>query len=355
MRALVFDGRSPKFLSDRPQPAPLAGEALIRPTRLAISSTDIALARGLAPAHAPPFTGVMGHEFVGVVAEINLPKDAPPALEVRRKLKGKRVVAPMNLVCGKCELCRGGLSSHCRARSVMGALGRDGCFAEAFTLPLTSLHAVPDAIDDDSAVFASLIAAAAHAAQMLRIEGKPYITVLGDGPLGLLTAQVMTRLNASVRLLGKHPEKFALCEHWGVKHRHIDEVGRRADQDVVVDCTGSPSGLPLALQLVRPRGKIILKTTTTRLPIAPPTPTPGAPAPQLPGGDAWSAINLAPLVVNEIELLGCRCGSIDQALGLLARKDLSIASLITKRFKFDQAAQALQAATQGAIKIVLDC
>lgn len=345
MRALVFDGSSAKLVADRPAPAPAPGEALIKPTRLAISSIDLDLLRKPAGGPPPTFTGVMGHEFVGTVVDINLPKDAPAALETRRRLKGKRVVAPMNLVCGKCELCRGGLSSHCRSRAVLGALGRDGCFAEAFTLPLSSLHAVPDSVDDDAAVFASLVAAAAHAAQMLRIEGKPYITVLGDGPLGLITAQVMTRLNASVRLLGKHPEKFSLCERWGVKHRLVSEVGKRADQDVVVDCTGDPSGLALAMQLVRPRGKIILKTTSTRLPIVP-----GAP---IPGGDAWSAINLAPLVVNEIELLGCRCGSIDHALGLLSRSEVNTASLITRRFKFDQLPSAL-AAAPASVKVVID-
>lgn len=207
---------------------------------------------------------------------------------------------------------------------------------------------MPDSVDDDRATFAEPLASAIHAASMIRIEGKPYITVLGDGKLGLLTAQVMGRLNAGVRLLGKHPERYGLCDRWGIKHRHIDEVGRLQDQDVVVDCTGSASGLKLAMQLVRPRGKIILKSTISPMPMPAGAPIPGADHP------AWKEpINLAPIVINEVELIGSRCGPIPEAIAMLEKGLISVEPLITKRTKLDAGVEALQTAQKGQIKTLM--
>ncbi|MGQ0628356.1 MAG: alcohol dehydrogenase catalytic domain-containing protein [Phycisphaerales bacterium] len=348
MRALRFDGSTTRLLRDLPRPVPGPGEALVRPTLVGIASADLELTR---PGAA--FRGTLGHEFVGVVEQVTLPESASPALVERAKrLKDRRVVGSINIVCGKCDLCRAGLSTHCRVRTVLGCLGRDGCFADALTIPIHNLHPVPEGLDDERAVFAAPLAAAAHVTQMIRVEGKPYITVLGDGRIGLLCAQVMSRLNASVRLLGKHPEKYGLCERWGVKHRHIDEVGRRADQDVVVDCTGASSGLALAMQLVRPRGKIILKSSVLPLPIAPGV---AGPAPANSANPAWSTpVNLAPLVTNEIELLGSRCGPIEPALGMLEREEVQVVHLITRRAKLEQGPAALEAARTGNIKVVLE-
>src|SRR5690606_629572 len=160
--------------------------------------------------------------------------------------------------------------------------------------------------------FAEPLAAALHAARQLHLEGRPYITVLGDGRLGLLCAQAMAQLNASVRVVGRHPEKMNLCEKWGIRHRHVDDVGRRQDQDVVVDCTGSPTGLDLALQLVKPRGRILLKTTV-------------APTSRL--------VDLSPIVINEIEVIGSRCGSIPDAIEALAAKRIDVVSLISRRYR----------------------
>ena len=247
----------------------------------------------------------------------------------------------INVVCGVCVLCKGGLSTHCRARSVLGLHGRDGCFAERFTLPLANLSEVPKGVDDDAAVFAEPLASVIHAAQMLRIEGKPYVTVIGDGVGGLLAAQVMAKLNASVRLLGKVPEKFTLCEKWGIKHRHADDVGRRQDQDVVVDCSGTPEGLKLAMQLVRPRGKIVLRTM--------PAPIPDA------SGNGHSGPDLTPAVVNELELLGARCGRLAEALTILAKGQIEIVSLITARTKLADGVGALRKACEPEqIKVVMD-
>lgn len=344
MRALRFDGSTVSFERAWRDPVAAPGEAVVRPILTGVCSSDTEVARGLTT-----FSGVMGHEFVGVVESVNIPGDAPQYLKDKKALVGKRVVGSINIVCGTCDMCKRGLSTHCRHRTVLGLSGRDGVMAERFTIPLNNLYAVPAGVDDDHAVFAEPLAGALHAAQMFKAEGKPYITVLGDGKLGLLTVQVMARLNASVRLLGKHPEKFGLCERWGIKHRHIDEAGRRQDQDVVVDCTGSAAGLTTAMAMVRPRGKIILKSTISPLRIPLGAPVPGANHP------AWSQpINLAPLVINEIEMIGSRCGSIPDALNALSQGLVQVAPLITKRGPLEEAPELLAAASRGNIKVLID-
>jgi len=344
VRAIRFDGEKAMMVGDMKEPVAAPGEAIVRTHIVGICATDLEVLRG-----GTRFVGTMGHEFVGTVVSINLPKDASAVMQAKAALKGRRVVADINIVCGKCDMCRSGLKSHCRNRAVLGCSGRDGCFTEFFSVPLANLHAVPDSVDNDQAVFAEPLASAAHVTQMLRPESKAFITVLGDGKLGLLTAQVLGRNNPAVRLLGKHPEKYGLCEKWGVKHRHIDEVGRRMDQDVVVDCTGSASGLALAMQLVRPRGKIIVKSTISPLPIQPGAPVPGADHP------AWrEPLNLAPIVINEIDLVGSRCGPVDVAVGMLERGEVNVLPLITARFPFTQGLVALEAAKRGQVKVLLE-
>ncbi|MFT3686604.1 MAG: alcohol dehydrogenase catalytic domain-containing protein [Phycisphaerales bacterium] len=321
-----------------------AGEALVRPTVTGVCSSDTEIARG-----DGSFSGVMGHEFVGVVEAVNVPDSASQHLRDKKTLVGKRVVGSINIVCGQCDMCKRGLSTHCRNRTVLGVSGRDGVMAERFTIPLANLYPVPAGVDDDHAVFAEPLAAALHTAQMFKVEGKPYITVLGDGKLGLLVVQVMARLNASVRLLGKHPEKFGLCERWGIKHRHVDEAGRRQDQDIVVDCTGSAEGLTTAMAMVRPRGTIVLKSPISPVRLAAGVPVPGANSPK------WNQpLNLAPLVINEIQLVGSRCGSIPDALVALEKKLVQVTPLITKRGPLDEALALIQAASHGNIKVLID-
>lgn len=326
MKALRFQGGKPVYVEDAPEPAPTDGEAVIRPLRMGICATDLEICKGYMG-----FTGTLGHEFVGVVEEV--------VGEDRRKLKGRRVVGGINAVCRKCDMCRAGLSTHCRRRTVLGIQGRDGCFAERFALPLANLVPVPDPIDDDAASFAEPLAAALQAKAQLHIEGEPYITVLGDGRLGLLTAQVMAQLNASVRVVGRHPAKLEHCEKWGIKHRLLDDVGLRQDQDVVVDCTGSASGLTTALGMVRPRGKIVLKTTVS-------------PQDQ---SSAHHVENLARIVINEIEVIGSRCGSIPEAIDSLARSEVDVLSLISRRMRLSDGVQALRVAAEpDVMKVLLD-
>jgi threonine dehydrogenase-like Zn-dependent dehydrogenase len=324
VRALIFDGQQARLDPNRTDPVPQSGEAVIRPLLLGLCSTDLEICRGYMG-----FTGVLGHEFVGIVEKAP-GKDGA-------KLVGKRVVGTINCVCGRCDLCRAGLREHCRHRTVLGIAGRDGCCADRFTLPIRNLLPVPDALDDDHAVFTEPLAAAYQITRQLTIEGRPYITVLGDGRLGLLCAQVMSQLNATVRCVGKHPEKLCLCEKWGVKHRLLDEVGLRADQDIVVDCTGCVQGLAYAMKMVRPRGRIVLKTTASVVP--PPQPP----------------LDLSPLVVNEIELIGSRCGPFPDALAALTANKIDVLSLISRRLKLADGVEALRLAGQKqVIKVLLE-
>ncbi len=335
MRALRYLGETeaPRgtpvaLVTDAPEPSPVPGEAVLRPHRVGVSAIDAHVAAGdLAEERAAPIT--LGSEFVGLVEHAERP-DAR-----LRELVGRRVVGSTIVVCGACDMCRAGLRAHCRRRAILGLLGRDGCFADAFALPAANLHALPDEIDDDAAVFVQPLAAAIQAAQQIHVEGKPYITVLGDGRLGLLCAQVMNRLNASVRVVGRHEDKLALCERWGVKHRHVDDVGRRADQDIVVDCTGSASGLRTALRLVRPRGVVVLKSLYR------------------PRAD--DAVDLSPVVRNEIELVGSAGGPIAEAIRMLAADEIDVVSLISARATLDDGLAALRRAGDPAtLEILMD-
>jgi threonine dehydrogenase-like Zn-dependent dehydrogenase len=322
VQALVFDGDRLALEANRADPRPKPGEALIRPVRMGVCATDLKICRGYMG-----FVGTLGHEFVGKVEQVGNRGD--------KDWVGRRVVGSINCVCGQCDMCRGGLPEHCRDRTVLGIAGRDGCFAQRFVLPTQNLYQVPDSVDDDHAVFTEPLAAAYQILRQLTIEGRPYITVLGDGRLGLLCAQVLSQLNAAVRCLGKHQNKLELCEKWGVKHRLVDDVGMRADQDIVVDCTGSASGLETAMRMVRPRGQIVLKTTLAT--------------------DGYSGIDLSPLVIQEIELIGSRCGPFAEALKALAANEVDVLSLISRRTKLADGVDAMRAAaSNGTIKVLLE-
>ncbi|MFI4861312.1 MAG: alcohol dehydrogenase catalytic domain-containing protein [Phycisphaerales bacterium JB063] len=328
MRAIVLKDGKTALETGYAEPSPPAGEVLIRPTRMGVCATDLELAQGYMG-----FAGVLGHEFVGVVEQVGKGVD-------KAWLK-QRVVGEINCVCGACDLCRAGLKEHCRKRTVLGIAGRDGCFAERFVLPVSNLHALPENVDDDRAVFVEPLAAAYQILRQLTIQGRPYITVLGDGRLGLLCAQVLAKLNATVRCIGKHENKLALCEKWGVKHRLLADVGLRQDQDIVVDCTGSADGLTAAMAMVRPRGTIVLKTTT-----APPNTAKGAAAPPL---------DLSPIVIHEINVVGSRCGPFGAAIEGLSSDAIDVVSLISRRMKLDDGAAVLDAARKpGVLKVLLE-
>jgi alcohol dehydrogenase len=339
LRAIRFDGAKAVLDGRAEPPVALQGEAVIRPTRVGISAFDAQHASGM-PADSPREPITLGHEFAGVVESLH--DSAEPAL--RKRWERKRVVAFPIVVCGRCDMCKGGLPNHCRARRTLGVAGWDGCFADRFKLPVRNLVEVPASVTDDQAVLATPLGAALHAANIVRIEGKPYVTVLGDGVDALLCAQVMVKLNASVRVLGLRPEKFTLCEKWGIKHRHSAEAGRRHDQDIVVDCTATPAGLALALQLVRPRGKVVLCATAS--------PPLGAASR---AGTSDKPLDLSPLVENEIELLGARCGNPADAIARLASGEFDVLPLITRRARFADALGALKLASDpDQLKVVIE-
>ncbi len=323
VQAIVLKGQQATLETSHAVPAPAKGEVLIRPTRMGVCATDLELCKGYMG-----FNGVLGHEFVGVVEEAADAKG--------KKWVGKRVVGSINCVCGKCDMCKAGLSTHCRNRTVLGIQDRDGAFAERFTLPAINLYEVPDNLDDDQAVFTEPLAAAYQILQQLTIEGRPYITVLGDGRLGLLCAQVMSQLNATVRCVGKHPDKLERCEKWGVKHRLLADVGLRQDQDIVVDCTGSASGFTTAMAMVRPRGTIVMKTTVAVT-------------------EQTEPIDLSPLVINEINVVGSRCGPFAAALDALSSEKIDVLSLISRRMRLSDGVEALRTASKpGVVKVLLE-
>jgi alcohol dehydrogenase len=316
MRALVFD-KTLSFDPRRSDPAREDGECLIKVRRAGVCATDLEITRGYMG-----FAGVLGHEFVGEVVE------SPAA----RQWVGKRVVGEINVVCGRCDLCLSGLSSHCRNRTVLGILNRPGAFADFVRLPAINLHEVPAAVEDDAAVFVEPLAAAFQVTKQVKLDGKRWVTVLGDGRLGLLCAQVLRNAGCPVRVIGKHPDKMRLCDQWGIRSRPVSDITPRHDQDVVVDCTGSAAGLELATQLVRPRGTIVLKSTVAD----------------------GKALNLAPIVIDEINVVGSRCGPFREAIKALAEKAVDVTSIIHRRMKLEQGVEAMELAGKaGVLKVLL--
>ena len=322
MRALLFDQTLSLDIRRR-EPSPDDGDTLLRVRQAGVCSTDLEIVKGYMG-----FKGILGHEFVADVVS------SPD-----KNLVGQRVVGEINVVCGRCDLCLSGLSTHCRNRSVLGILNHDGAFADLVRLPAVNLHVLPKEVDDDQAVFVEPLAAAFQVTKQLGPQGRGgslevrrWVTVLGDGRLGLLVAQVLRNAGYPVRMVGKHPDKLALCEKWSIRSRLLDDISPRHDQDVVVDCTGSAGGFELATQMVRPRGTIVLKSTVA----------------------AGKALNLAPLVIDEITVIGSRCGPFREAIRALAEKEIDIASLINRRMKLDQGVEAMKlAGSPGVLKVIL--
>lgn len=314
MRAIVLEQNDVQFDQGRPTPKPAADEVLVRVTRAGVCETDLQLIQGYMG-----FRGVLGHEFVGIA------ESGPYA--------GQRVVGEINCACWSCDTCLNGFPTHCPNRTVLGILNHDGAFADLIAVPQRNLHRVPDSIPDDVAVFTEPVAAAFQIPAQLPINRSDRIIVLGDGRLGNLCAQVLASLADDVLVVGKHQEKLALVETMGVKTALVsDRLPERA-ADLVVDCTGSESGLPTSLKLVRPRGTIVLKTTV-------------AGAQTL----AW-----APFVIDEVTLVGSRCGPFDQALYALEHGLVDVEPLIADRFSLSNGLMALERARQkGVLKVLLE-
>jgi alcohol dehydrogenase len=315
MRALYFDGRL-QYRPDVPEPTPPPGEALIH-TRLAgICNTDLEIVRGYMG-----FRGVLGHEFVGVVTRTD---DAP-------ELVGQRVVGEINAYCGQCPTCRRGDPTHCPNRTTLGIDRRDGTMADYFTLPVNLLYPVPPAVPDEWAVFTEPLAAACEITDRVPIRPSDRVVVLGDGKLGLLIAQVLQLAGCDLLAIGRHPEKLAILERRGIRTQIAGE-GVVHGADVVVEATGSAEGFAAARALVRPRGTLLLKSTFH--------------------GDV--TLDLSMVVVDEVTLIGSRCGPFPPALRLLEQRLVDVESLIHETFSLDDGLVAFErAVAPGVLKVLL--
>ncbi|KAF0108250.1 MAG: alcohol dehydrogenase [Anaerolineaceae bacterium] len=318
-------------LRDIPRPNK-PGEALIRVRLAGICGTDLELVRGYYP-----FTGIPGHEFVGEVVSV-LDSDDSNRRKSRRLESsdssswiGKRVVGEINAVCGECEQCRNGRPTHCEKRTVLGIINRDGVHAEYTSLPLANLHLVPDSVPDEAAVFTEPLAAALEIQEQVHIQPTDRVLLIGAGRLGQLIAQTLALTGCDLRVVARHPLQQNLLTQRGIKPITEDEVQPRR-WDVVVEATGSPSGFDLARRALRPRGILVLKSTY----------------------HGEITVALSPFVVDEITIVGSRCGPFAPALRLLEKKEVDPTALIAKRFPLASALEAYETAKQpGMLKVLL--
>lgn len=317
MRALVLNGSEIRFWADYAEPKPVDGESLIRIVRAGICETDLQLVQGYMG-----FQGVLGHEFVGVA-------ESGP-------LAGQRVVGEINCNCRHCADCDQGLGNHCSHRSVIGILNHDGAFADRLVVPDHNLLPVPDGVSDDEAVFTEPLAAAFQIPAQINLHPSQSVIVLGDGRLGNLCAQVIAQAGCDLLVVGKHDDKLNRLRALDIDCLTLTQFDGQPDRnkvDVVVDCTGSPNGLQTALQCVRPRGTVVLKTTVAAVP----------------------EYSLAAIVIDEITVVGSRCGPFDQALAALKLRAIAVTPLIDDRFSINDGAAAIaRAAEPGVMKVLLD-
>ncbi len=316
MRAVVFDGRL-TVVKDYPIPDVPPGWALIQVQSAGICGTDIELMKGY-----KTFKGVLGHEFVGTVSVCDDPVRV-----------GQQVAGEINVGCGKCECCTTGLQRHCLDRSVLGIIRHDGCMADYCVLPLTNLWAIPGDLPSERAIFIEPLSAACEILEQLQINGTERAIVLGDGRMGILCAWVLATALADVTLIGHHPEKLARAE-WRHLKTELATPVRMPEADIVVDATGTTGGLQEAIARCRPRGTVVLKTTVA----------------------SNDAVDLSLIVVNELTVVGSRCGQFKDGLRMLtAYPDMPVAALITARYPLEQAMAAFEhAARPDALKILID-
>lgn len=319
MKAIVFDNGL-KLDNNYPKPIPQEGEALIRVTLAGICNTDYEITKGYMG-----YVGVLGHEFVGVVEEVN---------SEDKSLIGKRVVAEISYGCDNpdCEWCAQKNYRHCPDRHTIGIWRKDGCMAEYITVPTNILFEVPSNVTDEQAVFVEPLAAACEITEQLHIEPMAKVVVLGDGKLGLTTALTLNAQNLNVLLVGKHRNKLDIAEAQGVKTQLLSNFTPEKKYDVVVEATGSASGFETSMSLTKPRGVLVLKSTVA----------------------SGKELNLAPIVIDEITVLGSRCGQFPPALRLLANNRIDFTPFITKIYSIDEALEAFEAnKAKESLKILI--
>ncbi|MEQ9367962.1 MAG: alcohol dehydrogenase catalytic domain-containing protein [Coleofasciculus chthonoplastes F3-SA18-01] len=315
MQALWLENNQLQLRHDIPIPQPPPGEALVRVVRAGICNTDLELIRGYYP-----YKGILGHEFVGVVEQ------GPT------ELQGQRVVGEINAVCGQCHYCQSGQSTHCENRTVLGIANRHGAFADYLSLPIKNLHRVPDTLPTDLATFTEPVAAALEIQQQVTVSSTERVLVVGDGKLGQLVAQTLALTGCDLFVVGRHQHKLANLSARGINGGFADAIAHRSF-DIAVECTGNPAGFELARRALRPRGILVLKSTY---------------AGQL-------TFDASSLVVDEITLIGSRCGPFAPALELLASGRVDVKPLIQGHYPLREGIKAVeQAKTKGVLKVLLD-
>ena len=327
MKALMFDGNL-RFVKDAPAPG-REGEALVKVICAGICNTDLEIAKGYASFH-----GILGHEFVGRVVESPDPS-----------LVGQRVVGEINAGCGACSLCLAGDARHCARRTVLGIKARDGAFAEYLSLPSRNLITVPDSLPDEAAVFAEPLAAAMNILEQTGMDSSTRVAVIGDGKLAQLIILVVARMGCALTVIGKHDEKLELARRAGARCISITDTSSQTaidgwletsrlknEFDVVIEASGSESGLPMAINLARPRGVVVLKSTHHKA----------------------TSFDMSPIVVNEITIQGSRCGRLHPAIDLLASGAIDTTRLISHEFPFGESIYAFEkAAEPTSMKVIL--
>lgn len=313
MRAVVLGPQGLAFHENWPAPEPAAGEVRVKVLQAGICETDLQLVRGYMN-----FRGVLGHEFVGIADS--------------GKFAGRRVVGEINCSCHDCATCRSGFPNHCPRRSVIGILNHDGAFAEFVCVPECNLHLVPDSVTNDQAVFVEPLAAAFQIPTQIPDLAGRRVVLLGDGRLGQLCAQVVQQTGASLLVVGKHRHKLEALRRLGIETRLRTEITPDHRADVAVDCTGSATGIENAMQWLRPRGTLVLKSTVAGRP----------------------ELSLAPIVIDELQMIGSRCGPFPAAIAALAARAVEVDYLIEHRCSLSAAVDAFELLQQrNVLKIVL--
>jgi len=321
MRALRLDGDGLRLVHDEPEPLLEVNDARMKVRLAGICQTDLEVVRGY-----KDFQGILGHEFVAELVE-----------DTGAWHAGQRVVGEINIGCGQCDLCRTGVASQCHQRRALGIVDYPGAFADQMRLPIHNLHAVPDSIPDEVAVFTEPLAAALQILECVPIQPSQRVVLIGAGKLGLLCAQVLKQIGCELIVLARQARSLACLSAWGIEAVDLRKVAWETriapvSADVVVDCTGNAEGFAAALDIVRPRGTILLKSTYADVPVA----------------------NLTRIVVDELRVIGSRCGPFAPALRLLASGAVDVRTMTERIYPLDEAETAFDhAAGRGVLKVLL--